>query len=143
MSREKSKKIEDKLESFKILAEEFERSCDPSTEIIITFRMIPRVLSAFSDMLSIYKNEFLPTLESMSKKERLEDLGVARERLSALIESSEDALFEHCDSKHGYDAFCDKMGKEDGLYDHHTHLRFFRERLWEVMEVLQGDIEGH
>lgn len=79
----------------------------------------------------------------MTKKERLEDLGIVREKLSNLIDHMEDTYIEYFDSKHSYDDFKHYMTKNDNenLYDLHVFLRQHLEKLCEIFHISDGDTE--
>jgi len=71
----------------------------------------------------------------MSKKERIEDLGRVRERLSILLDESE-AI--EAGGMHD-DAFMEKYAKEDALDDLRRSLRGLNTELWEIWAIADGD----
>ena len=80
----------------------------------------------------------------MTKKERLEDLGIIKEKLAQVIldyESDWEQLFR---SKYDLDDFVDALKNENGPNDFNTFLRFFRnhiEKIEEIYFVANGDPE--
>lgn len=80
----------------------------------------------------------------MTKKERLEDLGIIYSKLDAMLQ---DEIFENLDSKHGYEQWVkvnhDKVEYDEprGLYHIHMTLRHLYERLCEISDIARGDIE--
>lgn len=81
----------------------------------------------------------------MTKRERLEDLGMISERLLNLIENqNENCPWEYCHSKHRYEDFMERYSKtedEDKLYDLHMWLRYIYEEINEIYYLARGDEE--
>jgi hypothetical protein len=77
------------------------------------------------------------------KRERIEDLGVIRERLSTLLRSFFDE-WPYFDSKHSYERFKEHQTKDDcqELATFHTALRFFKDELWGILSIANGEEEG-
>ena len=80
----------------------------------------------------------------MTKKERLEDLGIIWAKLDSLLE---DEIFENLESKHSFEQWVrvhhDKIEYEEprGLYHIHITLRGIVERLHEICYIARGEIE--
>lgn len=78
----------------------------------------------------------------MTKKERIEDLGIIYQRLNTLVSDFE-SDFPYFDSKHAYETFQADMSKDDfeKLDDLHRRLRFLISELNEIIYIAQGDYE--
>jgi hypothetical protein len=80
----------------------------------------------------------------MTKRERLEDLGIIYAKLDAMLQEE---IFEHLESKHSYESWVkvnhDKIEYDEprGLYHIHSTLRHVVERLHELCYLARGDIE--
>ncbi len=72
------------------------------------------------------------------KRERLEDLGVLREKLDLIREM---AFFENCTSKHGFEEWIKQWDEEDKLYDIHMKIRHIKDRIDDCYFIACGDNE--
>jgi len=73
-----------------------------------------------------------------SKRERVEDLGVAAEKLKTILNAFE-GDWPFFDSKHQYDAFEEKIKKDENLYSFHLYIRHLKEELWDVFNICDGE----
>lgn len=71
------------------------------------------------------------------KRERVEDLGVIKEKLGKLLENFD--FFEDCQSKHTIDTFCEKYNDIRNLENLHNEIRWMIENLWEIYGVAVGN----
>lgn len=78
----------------------------------------------------------------MTKKERIEDLGIIYERLNRIVIDFEE-WFAFYNSKHAYEIFQEHMLDKDcdKLEDLHRKLRYLIENLNEVVYIARGEIE--
>jgi hypothetical protein len=76
----------------------------------------------------------------MTKRERLEDLGIISEKLRHILEDNE-SLFDECTSKHTIDAFVEKYKDPEQLEELHDWIRFLEEKLWDAYALAKGDEE--
>lgn len=78
----------------------------------------------------------------MTKKERLEDLGIIYQKLDTLVSDFE-SDYPYFDSKHSYEVFQEKMVADDceKMYEFHVRLRDFLSELNEIVCIARGDIE--
>ncbi len=80
----------------------------------------------------------------MTKRERLEDLGIIFCKLEALLEEE---IFEDLESKHSYESWVktnhDKLEYEEprGLYHIHSTLRHINTKLSEILYLARGDFD--
>ena len=88
----------------------------------------------------------------MTKRERLEDIGVLLNKLDALLE---DDMFENTGSKHCFETWVAKtfpskkleeLNEEvdslgDELYDYHMKIRYLKTRIEEIWAIARGDDE--
>jgi len=87
----------------------------------------------------------MPGGKSMSKRERIEEMGAARIMLSMILE--EHPLLQNADSKHCFESFCKargivfKEGMDENFYDLHCEVRSLRDMLDEVYCLLYGSNE--
>jgi hypothetical protein len=84
----------------------------------------------------------------MSKKERLEDLGIILEKLNQIIDDeSQNCPWRFCDSKHQYEDFEKHYSKKESedysldWFNLHCWLRWHREKLSELWCIARGDDE--
>ena len=76
----------------------------------------------------------------MTKRERLEDLGVIYSRLDDLI-TEFDYDFPYFEAKHKYESFAHDMAVDDNLYRLHSKLRYLIKKLEEIRSVALGDVD--
>lgn len=76
----------------------------------------------------------------MTKRERIEDLGIIQEKLTRFFDDRED-LFREFDSKHQEEKFVQKYRCEDNLYDLFYKLRGLENELWEIWGIARGEDE--
>lgn len=74
----------------------------------------------------------------MTKRERIEDLGVIYARLERLIIDFE-CDYPYFDSKHKFDEFSKLVRDNDGCYDFHCRLRAIVDELNELSVLAHGD----
>lgn len=75
----------------------------------------------------------------VSKRERLEDLGVICEKISSILELP---VLDLCDTKHQYEDWLKKYQKEeDDFYTLHMQLRGLHDQLHEIYNIALGDID--
>ncbi len=76
------------------------------------------------------------------KRERVEDLGVIKEKLCVLIDDFE-GRFPFFDSKHSYDDFVKYFETDTacirGSLEIHCSIRHLLEKLWEIYGIAHGD----
>ena len=73
------------------------------------------------------------------KRERIEDLGVIREKLDRLLE---DCLpLEKAQSKHSIDHFCEFYGDSRNMEELHDQLRWLKDELWNIYAIAEGDYD--
>lgn len=76
----------------------------------------------------------------MTKRERLEDLGIILAKLER-IEEVYEHLFRYTQSKHQYEAFQEHLKNDDNLYALHCGLRGLEDDLAQLWGIAKGDIE--
>jgi len=80
----------------------------------------------------------------MTKRERLEDLGILTCLLNDILE---DDIFTCVNSKHGFEYWKERVhdkveyGEVNGLEGIYTSLRFLKERIEKCQAVAQGDVD--
>lgn len=77
----------------------------------------------------------------MTKRERLEDLGIVHQKLEQIIDDIKDKYGRFIESKHAYEEFEEFLKKEHELYDLHVFLRFHLEYLCDIWAITKGDEE--
>lgn len=78
----------------------------------------------------------------MSKRERIEDLGIIRIKLSDLIDDIDIQFNNLISSKHDFEMFLKRFYSEEGLDDIHRFLRIaLKDRLDEILGIAIGDDE--
>lgn len=76
----------------------------------------------------------------MTKRERLEDLGVIKCKLEQILDNP---IFENTDSKHYYECWLKsyKFEDSDSAHELHCHLRGLRDSIHDVLSIACGDDE--
>ena len=79
----------------------------------------------------------------MTKRERLEDLGIILKLLEDIIHEDEqlNCPWNDATSKHTYDTFVDKYSNREKLEDLHDWIRGLKHKLDEIWCVARGDDE--
>jgi hypothetical protein len=73
----------------------------------------------------------------MTRKERLEDLGIIFEKLSKILDQSN--IFDECVSKHTRDDFNEKYSKPKNLEELHDQIRWLKDELWDIYYLAAGN----
>jgi hypothetical protein len=73
----------------------------------------------------------------MTRKERLEDLGIIFEKLSKILDQS--LIFDECVSKHTRDNFIEKYSKPKSLEELHDQMRWLKDELWDIYYLAAGN----
>jgi len=90
----------------------------------------------------------------MTKKERVEDLGIVREKLERLLD---DNIFENLGSKHQFEPWVkqhfptfeisDDAEKEnileEKLYEYHMKMRWLHEEILTIWSIARGEDESN
>ena len=73
----------------------------------------------------------------MTRKERLEDLGIIFEKISRALEGG--GIFDECVSKHTRDSFIEKYSNASNLEELHDQIRWLKEELWNIYYLALGN----
>lgn len=79
--------------------------------------------------------------ETMSKCDRLEDLGRIREKIHQVLEDVDEKYGHLLSSKHAYEEFEKRINMDEGLDELHRFLRWHIERLEEIYVLACGNNE--
>lgn len=72
------------------------------------------------------------------KRERVEDLGVIREKFNILLIEEKPTLFQLVNSKHDIEMFMSKYSNLENIEDLFYELRNLQEYLWSIYQVAEG-----
>lgn len=75
----------------------------------------------------------------MTKRERIEDLGVLASKLDQIIQDLETPYGHYLHSKHSFDEFYAHIRDEESADDLHRFLRWHHENLCEALAIACGD----